>query len=111
MVFETLIGSGEDGSYWSPTQKGQSIEGNIVEFLEDDYGKYRILLEKEDEDQITLPGHADLQQYIAMLEEGDYIRVVLVDIKKSNNPDYNDKPIYKVQVDKERKVEIEEVVE
>ena len=47
-------------------------------------------------------------RYNSKLELGDYIKVTLSRIKKSNNPEYNDQKFYKVQKDPERKVEYEE---
>lgn len=107
MAWEEIISNGIEGDYWIPNTKGQQIEGNIVEFLEDQYEKTQVLLELENEEQITLPGHADLQNKYNKLSEGDYIRITLRDIKKSKNPEYADKNIYKVEVDPDRKVEYE----
>lgn len=105
MAFETLKTTGIEGDYWAPTIEGQQIEGNIMEFQKDDYNKTKMLLELPNEEQISLPGHADLQQYTKTLEVGDYIRVTLTGFKKSNNPEkYNDKPLYKVERDPERAV-------
>lgn len=111
MAFEEIISDGEDGGYWNPVTVGQSIEGNLKEFETDNWGKKRIVLEKEDEEEVRLPGHADLQQYTKKLEIGDYIKVTLIKIKESNDPDYNDKPFYKVEVDSDKKVVYEEVEE
>jgi len=105
MVFEEIVSDGEDNGYWNPVSVGQNIEGNLKYFQKDEWGKQRIVLEKEDDEEIVLPGHADLQQYKKKLGIGDYIRVTLIKIKESTNPDYNDKPFYKVEVDSERKVE------
>lgn len=108
MAFETLKSTGIDGEYWIPNTIGQEIEGNIIDFEEDDYGKLRIVLQLENEEEIKLPSHADLVQYNNKLNVGDYIRLTLRDIKKSKNPDYADKNLYKVEVDKDRCVEYEE---
>lgn len=89
---------------------GDFVEGNFLGIAEDDFGKKRIELYKgEDEDgellMQVLPAHADLRKYYSQLNRGDYIRVELVKIIPSNNENYSDKRIYKVQVDPDRAVE------
>lgn len=108
MAFKELPSTGIDGEYWTPLTIGTEIEGNIIEFREDNYGHDRIVLELSNEEEITLPSHSDLRQYNNKLNIGDYIRVTLSNIKKSNNPDYADKNIYKVEVDPDQYVEYED---
>jgi hypothetical protein len=95
--FREVKGDGIEGDYWKPTQIGESIEGTIVKFTEGNYGP-QIVLKLEDEREIELPSHKHIVNKIAELYEQDYIKVTLTDIKKSNDPDYNDTPIYKVEV-------------
>lgn len=99
----------ETSPYWEANTIGEQIEGNIISFEEDNWGNTRIRLELESGAEKLLPGHRDLQRYNRKLQEGDYIRVTLADIQKSNNPEYADKKIYKVEIDPERRVEYEEV--
>lgn len=111
MAFEILDKPQENGNgrYWSPAAIGDSIEGNIVDFEEDNWGNSRIVLEVEDGSEKVLPSHRDLLSYNRLLNIGDYILVKLVRIQKSNDERYADKKIYSVGVDKERKVEYEDV--
>lgn len=94
--------------YWNPQVVGDSIEGNICNWEMDDWGNSRICLELKEGFEKVLPAHKDLLRYNSKLELGDYIRVTLSQIKKSNDPQYNDQKLYKVQKDPERKVEYEE---
>lgn len=94
--------------FWEPQAVGDSIEGNICNWEMDNWENSRICLEIEGGFEKLLPAHKDLLRYNSKLELGDYIRVTLSQIKKSNNPDYNDQKLYKVQKDPERKVEYEE---
>lgn len=95
--FREVLGTGIDGSYWKPSQKGEQIEGTILEFKKGDFGE-QILLQVEDGSEIELPAHKDLQSKMKDLYEQDYIRVTLTGFKKANDPNYNDKPLYKVEV-------------
>lgn len=94
--------------FWKPQTVGDSIEGNICNWEMDKWGNSRICLEIEGGFEKLLPAHKDLLRYNSKLELGDYIRVTLSQIKKSNDPEYNDQKLYKVQKDPERKVEYEE---
>jgi hypothetical protein len=110
MAFEQVIPDADETSlYWEANKIGESIEGNICAFEEDNWGNTRIRLELESGAEKVLPSHRDLMRYNSSLEIGDYIRVTLSDIKKSDNPEYNDKMIYEVVRDRERAVIYEEV--
>lgn len=98
--FREIVGDGIEGDYWKPTQTGESIEGKIVAFPEGEYGE-QILLKTEDGAEIELPAHRDLQSKQKYLQEKEYIKVTLTGFKKSNNPKFNDKPLYKVEVAEE----------
>lgn len=90
---------------------GNFVEGNVLGIIDDDYGNKRIELYKgedsENGEMLTqiLPAHADLRKYYSQLNQGDYIRVELIKIIPSDNPEYSDKKIYKVQVDPDKAVE------
>lgn len=86
-----------DGDYWKPTKIGSQIEGTIVGFPEGQYGE-QILLKLESGNEIELPAHKDLQNQQEKLYEKDYIRVTLTGFKKSNNPKFNDQPLYEIEV-------------
>lgn len=86
-----------DGDYWKPASPGSKIEGEIVRFKEGEYGE-QIILKLEDGSEIELPAHRDIQDQIENLYEKDYIRVTLTGFKKSNNPEFNDKPLYDIEV-------------
>ena len=104
---EVEKGPEEHGRYWNPEEVGDAIEGNIYDFVTDDYNNKRIdLYLGEDENGETkmcmLPAHADLKRVYANLERGDYIRVELIKLIPTKN---HPKRIYKVLVDDDRKVE------
>ena len=43
MAFETITpGIDETSRYWEPLTVGDQIEGNVVDFVEDNYGNTRI---------------------------------------------------------------------
>ena len=45
MAFEEVeLGPAEVGEYWNPEEVGDSVEGNIYEFTNDNYGNKRIVL-------------------------------------------------------------------
>lgn len=109
MAFETITpGIDETSRYWEPLTVGDQIEGNVIDFVEDNYGNTRILLELESGFEKELPSHRDLQRYNRKVDIGDYIRVTLAKIIPSNNENYADKRVYKVEKDPSRKVEYEE---
>lgn len=98
--FREIVGDGiegEDEKYWKPTEVGSKIEGTIIAFPEGQFGE-QILLKLESGDEVQLPAHKDLQNKMDDLYEKDYIRVTLTGFKKANDPKYNDKPLYKVEV-------------
>lgn len=109
MSFETIEPDVDEASrYWEPLIEGESIEGNVLNFVVDNYGNTRILLELEGGFVKELPSHRDLRRYNRKVEIGDYIRVTLRKIIPNNNPDYADKRVYKVEKDPSRRVEYEE---
>ena len=109
MAFEDVTPDMDMSSrYWEPQEIGDNIEGNICNWEMDNWGNTRICLEIEGGFEKVLPAHKDLLRYNSKLEIGDYIKVTLSKIKKSNNPEYNDQKLYKVQKDPSRKVEYEE---
>lgn len=98
--FREVVGQNIEGDkekYWKPNTVGEQIEGTILEFKEGQFGE-QIILKLEDGDEVQLPAHKDLQNKQDDLYEKDYIRVTLSGFKKANNPDFNDKPLYKVEV-------------
>lgn len=95
--FKEITGAGIEGNYWKPTSIGTTIEGTILQFEEGEYGT-QTTITTTNNDTIELPAHKDLQNKLQTLTMGDYIRITLQDFKKSNNPEYNDKTIYKVEV-------------
>ena len=110
MAFEEIEkGPEEHGRYWNPEEIGDQIEGNIYNFVTDDYGNKRIdLYLGEDEEgeaiMCMLPAHADLKRYYVNLERGDMIQVTLVKLIEPKGKSQYPKRIYKVLVDAERKV-------
>lgn len=117
MAFKTLEKGGQEltNPYPKFEEIGDYVEGNISDFIIDDYGNKRIELykgfdEESGEDKYqTLPAHSDLKGYYSQLNIGDYVHIELVKIIKSNNPEYSDKMKYIVQVDEEKAVEFGEV--
>lgn len=90
---------------------GDYCEGNFTGLVEDDYGNQRIeLYLGEDQESGEpkfqhLPPAADLRKYYQKLNRGEYVRVEFVKIIPSDNEQFNDKKIFKVQVDHSRDVE------
>ena len=113
MAFEEVeLGPAEVGEYWNPEEVGDSVEGNIYEFTNDNYGNKRIVLylgEDEDGELITttLPAHVHLKRFYVNLNEGDYIKVELTKSIPPKEGDKYPKRIYKVLKDVERGVEWE----
>lgn len=100
-------------SYWKPGEIGDSIEGNIYEINEGQYGKQLVLDMGDDENgeivTCTLPSHKQLQNFIPKLKVGEYIRVELVKILPAKIEGRNDTMIYKVQKDPDRFEEYDEI--
>lgn len=111
MAFEEIEkGPEEHGRYWNPEEVGDKIEGNIYDFVTDDYGNKRIDLylgtdENDEPIMCMLPAHADLKRYYVNLERGDMIQVTLVKLIEPKGKSKYPKRLYKVLVDSERKVE------
>jgi hypothetical protein len=104
----------ENDQWWSPKEINQTIAGNVKEIITGQYGEQILLdLYSENEDlngyEIELPAHKDLQNKTKSVEVGDFIVVSLIKIIPSNNPDYNDKKVYKVVKVPSRQVEYETV--
>jgi len=107
MSFEEVIPEMEESEYWTPTVVGEEVEGNIVDTYLDDYNKTHLVLQTPEDEIKKLPGHASLQRYVKKLKLGEYVKVILSEIRKSNNPDYNDANIYQVLKDPDKVAELE----
>jgi len=114
MAFEEVNeGQAPVGAYWKAEKVGDYVEGNIYDFVEDNYGKLRIELELEETDEYgerkitTLPSHTHLTRFYSNLEVGDYIRVELKEMIPPKNDNKYPTMIYKVLKDEDRKVEYE----
>ena len=111
MAFEKVEkGPKAPGRYWSPEELNEEIEGNIFDFVKDDYGNKRIDLylgEDMDGEPIMsmLPAHADLKRHYVNLERGDYILVKVVKIIPPKKEDGYPKLEYEILRDPQRKVE------
>ena len=110
MAFEKVEkGPEEVGRYWNPEQVNDEIEGNIYDFVIDDYGNKRIdLYMGEDEEgqalMTMLPAHADLKRTYVNLERGDYIKVKLIELIPPRKENGYPKRIYEVLKDSDRNV-------
>ena len=110
MAFEEVQkGPEEHGRYWNPEKVGDTIEGNIYDFVKDNFGNMRIDLYLGENDMgesmmTMLPAHADLKRFYVNLERGDYIRVKLVKLIPPKKDDGYPKRIYKILVDPDKKV-------
>lgn len=82
---------------WQPFREGDKIEGLVLGTVQGKYGD-QLLIVVEDGRQVVLPAHADLKQKINNVFQFDYVWVELDQLIPSNNPQYNDKPIYKLTV-------------
>ena len=112
MAWETIEKGAEEltGMYPKFDEIGQYVEGNFMGLEVDDYNNQRILIYKgtDAEDELItqlLPAAADLKRYYSKLNKGDYVRIEFVKAIPSNNENYSDKKIFKVQVDHSRDVE------
>lgn len=97
IVGEKIEEYGEGQYVWKPDTIGDEIEGKVTQILEGEFGE-QIEIEIEDTRHVELPAHADLKKKTKEIYEGDYVWVELYDYKKSNNPEYSDKPMYRVTV-------------
>lgn len=114
MAFKTLEkGASELGNMYPRFDEiGDYVEGNICAFVDDDYGNKRIEIYKGEYDDgeiktQLLPAYADLKKYYSQLKVGDYVRIEFIKSIPSNNENYSDKKIFKVQVDASRFLEFE----
>lgn len=113
MAFEEVAEApAEIGAYWNPEKEGEAVEGNIYDFVEDRYGHKRISLylgSDEYGEPITtlLPSHTHLRRFYKNLEEGDYIRVELVEKIPPTGSNQYPTMKYRVLKDPERGVDWE----
>lgn len=82
---------------WSPFREGQEIEGLVLGTEERKFGD-QLLIVVDDGRQVLLPAHKDLKGKIRGVYQFDYIFCELERFKPSNDPQYNDQPIYKLTV-------------
>lgn len=116
MAIRTLEKGGQEltGAYPRFDEIGDYVEGNFLGFETDDYNNKRITLWKGNDEEtgeaITqmLPAVADLKRYYGQLERGMWLHIELVKTIPSNNENYSDKKIFKVQADEERDVVFDE---
>lgn len=114
MAWEEVQESNEEkiGKYWNPTQIGEKVEGNIYDFVDDDYGNKRIELcigQDEYGEAITtiLPAHAHLRKFYKNIAEGDYILVELKEVIPPREGQQYPTKKYKLMKDPERGVDWE----
>lgn len=113
MAFKSVeIGQEPFSLYWKPSLVGESIEGNVYDFEEDEYGHERMLLYRGEKDGdmliTTLPSHGNLRRYHENLNVGEYIRITVTNIKEPSREGYSPMNIYKVERDDTRFVEFDE---
>lgn len=116
MALRTLEKGGQEltGTYPRFDEIGDYVEGNFLGFEEDDYNNKRIVLYKGVDEETgeaktqMLPAVADLKRYYGQLEKGMWLHIELVKTIPSNNENYSDKKIFKVQADEEKDVVFEE---
>ena len=65
----------ENSDFWSPKEKGDSIEGTIVDIMNGKYGR-QLVIETTDKKQIITPAHKVLQQKLSNKVVGDMIKIV-----------------------------------
>ena len=113
MALRTLEKGGQElsGMYPKFEEIGDYVEGNFLGLAVDDYNNKRIEIwkgnDEETGDAITqqLPALADLKRYYTQLEKGMWVHIEFVKVIPSNNENFADKKIFKVQVDDELAVE------
>lgn len=116
MVRRTLEKGAEELTNQYPRfeEIGDYVEGNFLEFAENDYNNKRIVLYKGNDEEtgeaITqmLPAAADLKKYYSQLKPGMWLHIEFAKVIPSNNENYSDKKIFRVDVDDELDVEFAE---
>jgi hypothetical protein len=96
--------------YWKPEKKGDTIEGEIIDFIKKQYdGESRgeVMLLSTDHGDRETPAHQDIQEYQPQLRHGDKIKITCTNIEDrelKRGPRAGDKYqifTYKVEVDVE----------
>lgn len=64
-----------DTGIWVPTQKGEQIEGEVVEIRKGLYG-IQLVIETSQGNKLTTPSHKALQSRLVGFQVGDFIKVV-----------------------------------
>ena len=99
--------NGQTECFWKPEEKGDKIEGLCTAIIPGEYGE-QVLIKIEDGREVILPAHADLKKKTRKVFEGDYVWVEVSRIIPSNNPDYNDKLLYKLELVEAENVPIDQ---
>lgn len=96
---ETDPETGEENEKWGwqPFREGDEIEGLALGTVPGKFGE-QLLIAIDDGRQVVLPAHADLKKKIKEVFQFDYVYVTLDHFNPSNNPEYSDKPMYKLVV-------------
>lgn len=112
MALRTLEKGGQKltGLYPRFDEIGDYVEGHFLGLEEDDYGNERISLWLGNDEETgeaktqLLPSTADLRRYYGQLERGMWLHIELAKTIPSNNENYGDKKIFKVQADEDKDV-------
>lgn len=98
-------GAVDPGLYWKPNVIGEFVEGNVAEFIQEEYEgrpQEKILLEIKEGEFTELPSHKHLVKYHKNLKVGDYIRVTVTDVISPTGNMTHPMLKYRVQLDDER---------
>ena len=103
MVWEEQVG----GGFWSPSQKNESLEGEIVELVQSQYGiNYKIATK---EGEFITPSHKALQGKLRKAEVGTEVRITFLGEKPATMVGH--KPTKDYRVEFNNPAPVEDIVE
>ena len=83
------------GSYWDPSNEGESVEGVIISMDDEKFG-LKVTIEQADKKPLVLPSHAVLQSRIKNCKVGDLVKVIFEKKELPTVKGHNPTNIYKV---------------
>lgn len=92
-TWEKQESSGMD--IWQPKEQGETLVGAVVNIGEGMYGKYYIILNKDNE-EIKTPSHKVLQSRLVNVAQGDVVTIVYLGHEKSKYIGRKPTEIYEV---------------
>jgi len=88
---------------WLPTERGDSISGEVQEVSEGNYGIYAMISDAGTGEMIQSPAHKILQSRIEMVSPGDFVRIVYLGKSRTKTGrDVNSYRLLKKKRDKDK---------